>query len=378
MMPAGIYAFMPIVQPLFSPNRRLACRLNHSCRPNAAYHFRPGGAVLVRTLCAVPRGGQVAIAYVDLAQTRVARREELHTKYGFWCRCERCDDGTKGSADGGSGTESEGGCGPTSLTADQLLAGLPAQVEAGVDAKGDGAGNRVEGEAHGLHGVVRACQQQLRQAGGSGELLGEVYKRLLAGLEQAGVALEGCSGSVDGPQGAAAGCGVRGGRAVPHSRCCVDAYTLAGSAARRCARLAREQRAGTGAGGCRGPAEAAVGSGNEMGKGAAPGLVAGAGPIALEVRWWMRAACSSLAGAAAAERLLGAGGAQGQAGVEGMGWPESLLSMLSHHCASDPHVHPASLPAHRHGYLVPGRALCGRWCRQCVDSPRSCQPTRQP
>ncbi len=297
--------------------------------------------MLVRTLRAVPRGDQVAIAYVDLAQTRAARTEELRTKYGFRCRCERCGDGACGSADGRSGTESEGGYGPTSLSADQMLAGLLVQAEDGSEAKGEG-----EGEVQGLHGVVQGCEQRLRQAGGDGELVGGVYQRLLAGLEEAVVPLEGCRGRADGPEGAAAGWPVRGGRTVPQSRCCMDVYTLAASAARRCARLAREQRAGTGAGGCRGPAGAADGSGAEEGGGAGPGAAAGAGPLPLEVRWWMRAACSSLAGAAAAERLLGAGGAQGQVGMEGMVWPESLLYSLSHVYASAPHVHPASLPAH--------------------------------
>lgn len=43
----------------------LVSGINHSCRPNAAYHFRKGGRVVVRTLTQVQKGDELTIAYLD-------------------------------------------------------------------------------------------------------------------------------------------------------------------------------------------------------------------------------------------------------------------------------------------------------------------------
>ena len=39
--------------------------LNHSCRPTAAYHFRKGGRIVVRTLTEVAAGAEVTVSYLD-------------------------------------------------------------------------------------------------------------------------------------------------------------------------------------------------------------------------------------------------------------------------------------------------------------------------
>ncbi len=46
----------------------LVCRVNHSCRANAAYHFRPGGAVSVRTIVDVEAEEEICISYLDAMQ----------------------------------------------------------------------------------------------------------------------------------------------------------------------------------------------------------------------------------------------------------------------------------------------------------------------
>ncbi|KAK9807201.1 hypothetical protein WJX73_007968 [Symbiochloris irregularis] len=54
-----------------------AARFNHSCRPNAAYHFRKGGRVVVRTLTEVAADEEVTVAYLDCILPFARRQEQL-------------------------------------------------------------------------------------------------------------------------------------------------------------------------------------------------------------------------------------------------------------------------------------------------------------
>ena len=47
---------------------QLASRFNHSCRANAAYHFKPGGTIVVRTLVDIEADQEICISYLDPLQ----------------------------------------------------------------------------------------------------------------------------------------------------------------------------------------------------------------------------------------------------------------------------------------------------------------------
>ncbi|KAL6863825.1 hypothetical protein ACP4OV_016728 [Aristida adscensionis] len=49
-----------------------------------------GPRVIVRCIKPINRGDEVCIAYIDLLQTREARRTDLWSKYKFICSCKRC------------------------------------------------------------------------------------------------------------------------------------------------------------------------------------------------------------------------------------------------------------------------------------------------
>lgn len=60
----------------------LVCRMNHSCRANAAYHFKLGGAVTVRTTVNVEADEEVCISYLDAMQP-LARHVNTHGRLMF-------------------------------------------------------------------------------------------------------------------------------------------------------------------------------------------------------------------------------------------------------------------------------------------------------
>ena len=47
---------------------QLASRFNHSCRANAAYHFKPGATIVVRTLVDVDADQEIFVSYLDPLQ----------------------------------------------------------------------------------------------------------------------------------------------------------------------------------------------------------------------------------------------------------------------------------------------------------------------
>ena len=75
------------------PAHRAGSRFNHACRPNAAFHPAPGGKLAVRLVTDASPGDEVTICYSDLlAAPLEERREDLRARYGFECRCPRCEE----------------------------------------------------------------------------------------------------------------------------------------------------------------------------------------------------------------------------------------------------------------------------------------------
>ncbi|KAI0773040.1 hypothetical protein BD413DRAFT_473253 [Trametes elegans] len=65
-------------------------RINHSCSPNAVYHFDDASFTFeVRALFPIPAGAQIFISYIDPALPRT-ERQELLLSYGFTCACSAC------------------------------------------------------------------------------------------------------------------------------------------------------------------------------------------------------------------------------------------------------------------------------------------------
>ncbi|KAI1792422.1 hypothetical protein LXA43DRAFT_887569 [Ganoderma leucocontextum] len=65
-------------------------RINHSCSPNAAYHFDVHTfAFDVRALFPISAGEQIFISYIDPALPRTARQDAL-SSYAFTCACSAC------------------------------------------------------------------------------------------------------------------------------------------------------------------------------------------------------------------------------------------------------------------------------------------------
>ncbi|KAI9137722.1 hypothetical protein BKA69DRAFT_1127865 [Paraphysoderma sedebokerense] len=69
----------------------LASMFNHSCKPNCIFSGTKHGQIVVRTQSPVSAGEELTISYIDLYQSKDARREELLTTKFFWCPCERCE-----------------------------------------------------------------------------------------------------------------------------------------------------------------------------------------------------------------------------------------------------------------------------------------------
>ncbi|KAK1979422.1 hypothetical protein LZ30DRAFT_783470 [Colletotrichum cereale] len=66
-------------------------RMNHDCRPNVDYWFDPRTltqrTVAIRDI--IP-GEELTLSYIDPMQVREARRERLHSTWGFHCSCNHC------------------------------------------------------------------------------------------------------------------------------------------------------------------------------------------------------------------------------------------------------------------------------------------------
>ncbi|EFJ53244.1 hypothetical protein VOLCADRAFT_86334 [Volvox carteri f. nagariensis] len=389
---------------------RSACRINHSCRPTAAYHFRPGAQIRVRLLADLDDGAEITVSYVDLALPRSRRRAQLRDQYGFDCCCERCCGCSASAGRDGGGWAAD----PSVLksvaaaTADELLGAsrqpaAPASVSDGAaTAAASAAWSAAAAPAavaelsleQRLQLLVRDCGDMLlwqppppprpppppqhhhhhqRQGGGGSSTAERAFSALIRGLDELleeakcapapapapvsrgtlggkwggraattttvnatptaadlqlsigevvpgpgpgpGFAAGGPSGGGDDGGGDDGGASGPASMFRPQQHAAgLDAFALLASAARRCARVATFAAAAATA--SPGPDEAAAaaadgerprkgaeeaGKDGDVGGGPAEGLGRAVG-----VSWWARAVCASLAGAAAAERLLAA------------------------------------------------------------------------
>ena len=71
---------------------RIACRINHSCQPNAnATWSKRLQRMVVHAIMAIPAGGEIFIDYRDSeGGIRVERRAHLQSHFGFRCSCTLC------------------------------------------------------------------------------------------------------------------------------------------------------------------------------------------------------------------------------------------------------------------------------------------------
>ncbi|KAL7415212.1 hypothetical protein BDY24DRAFT_286921 [Mrakia frigida] len=69
-------------------------RINHSCRPNALYVYRPSSnKILVHSLIPLPPNTEILVSYVvDPFLPTSARQTELLRRYNFLCTCPRCSN----------------------------------------------------------------------------------------------------------------------------------------------------------------------------------------------------------------------------------------------------------------------------------------------
>ncbi|KAH9810180.1 hypothetical protein DFH28DRAFT_501845 [Melampsora americana] len=66
-------------------------RLNHDCRPNAAYHFDTNTLKLhVHALRDISPGEELTISYIQVEVSKKTRQEQLSRDYGFVCGCSLC------------------------------------------------------------------------------------------------------------------------------------------------------------------------------------------------------------------------------------------------------------------------------------------------
>ncbi|KAJ7435810.1 hypothetical protein B0H11DRAFT_1701227 [Mycena galericulata] len=66
-------------------------RCNHSCAPNAMWHWDVGSfSLALEALRPIPAGDEITVAYITPTYSRAERRAQLHAMYTFSCRCEVC------------------------------------------------------------------------------------------------------------------------------------------------------------------------------------------------------------------------------------------------------------------------------------------------
>ncbi|KAF9877283.1 hypothetical protein CkaCkLH20_04983 [Colletotrichum karsti] len=66
-------------------------RMNHDCRPNVDYWFDPRTLTQRTTAIRdIMPGEELTLSYIDPMQSRAARRERLHSTWGFHCSCHHC------------------------------------------------------------------------------------------------------------------------------------------------------------------------------------------------------------------------------------------------------------------------------------------------
>ncbi|KAJ4389651.1 SET domain-containing protein 5 [Gnomoniopsis smithogilvyi] len=66
-------------------------RMNHDCRPNAAYHFNPDTAMMeVHAVRPIAAGEEITVSYISPFISHAHRQSLLHDRWGFKCTCAAC------------------------------------------------------------------------------------------------------------------------------------------------------------------------------------------------------------------------------------------------------------------------------------------------
>lgn len=86
---------VPVTRPPHVAVYEAASLLEHSCSPSCSKSFTSAGAVVIRAVKPVPRGGHLSICYTDCLWGTVSRQCHLVETKHFTCRCARCVDPTE-------------------------------------------------------------------------------------------------------------------------------------------------------------------------------------------------------------------------------------------------------------------------------------------
>lgn len=91
----GVFPEIAVSHSILSAARSIACsfgqRLNHDCRPNAAYFFDEESFThYVHATTTVAPGTELTITYIDPHMPRSQRRRRLSSSWGFQCTCSLC------------------------------------------------------------------------------------------------------------------------------------------------------------------------------------------------------------------------------------------------------------------------------------------------
>ncbi|KAF2813999.1 SET domain-containing protein [Mytilinidion resinicola] len=77
----------------------IVARINHSCRPNAAYFWSEGlGRRVVYAGRNIEEGEEISISYIPLLKTTKEREKRL-IQYGFRCECKACEASRGGDSE---------------------------------------------------------------------------------------------------------------------------------------------------------------------------------------------------------------------------------------------------------------------------------------
>ncbi|KAJ7463303.1 hypothetical protein FB451DRAFT_1043390 [Mycena latifolia] len=86
-VPDGPHPELPTHRALFVHTSRC----NHSCAPNAKWHWdAPSLSLSLRALRPIPAGHEITVSYVPPTAPRAVRRAQLKAAYSFACRCPAC------------------------------------------------------------------------------------------------------------------------------------------------------------------------------------------------------------------------------------------------------------------------------------------------
>ena len=70
----------------------LACKMNHSCRPNChTASSRSFSCKTVHALRPIGAGEEITVSYAEAGCARTERRAALEAKFGFACACPLCE-----------------------------------------------------------------------------------------------------------------------------------------------------------------------------------------------------------------------------------------------------------------------------------------------